>query len=74
MIIDLSAVPFIDSAGLRALVARIRWIREAGGDTVVCSNRPAVNKALQLTGFDRFVPVAPTKEEAAEILAHKAQL
>ncbi len=74
LLIDLSEVPFIDSAGLRALVGRIRWARECGTDVVVCSNRAATNKALALTGFDRFVTVVPSRAEAAATLEAQARL
>ncbi|MDP9070270.1 MAG: STAS domain-containing protein [Actinomycetota bacterium] len=74
LIIDLSEVSFIDSAGLRALVGRIRCVRESGGEVAVCSCRPATNRALQLTGFDRFVPVVETREEAAELLGRDREL
>ena len=73
LVIDLCDVPFIDSAGLRALVGRIRWARECGTDVVVCSSRAATNKALAITGFDRFVPVVPSREEAAAMLEAQAQ-
>ena len=69
LIIDLADVPFIDSAGLRALVMRIRQLRQSGGETAVCCSRPTVNRTLQLTGFDRLVPVVTTREEAIDLLA-----
>lgn len=37
VVIDLSDVPFIDSAGLTGLVGGIRRVRDSGGDVVVCS-------------------------------------
>ena len=40
LLIDLSAVPFMDSAGLGALIGGIRRAREAGGDVAVACSRP----------------------------------
>ena len=39
LVIDMSGVPFIDSAGLGALIGGIRRARELGGDVVVSCNR-----------------------------------
>lgn len=42
VIIDLSLVPFMDSAGLGALIGGIRKIREAAGEVVVVCDRGGV--------------------------------
>ena len=63
-IIDLSAVTFMDSAGLGALIGGIRRIREAGGEVGVSCNRPTLLRLLRTTGFDRIVAVVDTVEEA----------
>ena len=68
VLIDLSNVPFVDSAGLGALIGGIRRAREKGGDVAVACNRPTLNRLLRTTGFDRIVTVAPTVEEAARSL------
>ena len=65
VLIDLSDVPFMDSAGLGALIGGIRRAREAGGDVVVACSRPTLTRLLHTTGFDRIVHVAETVEEAA---------
>ena len=56
LLIDLSAVPFMDSAGLGALIGGIRRAREAGGDVAVACSRPTLTRLLHTTGFDRIVP------------------
>src|SRR4030088_3453226 len=68
LLIDMSEVPFVDSAGLGALIGGIRRARESGGDVAVCCNRPTLSRLLRTTGFDRIVTVAETIEEAAAAL------
>ncbi len=69
LLIDLSDVPFMDSAGLGALIGGIRRAREAGGDVAVACSRPTLTRLLHTTGFDRIVPVTDTVEEAVSALA-----
>lgn len=70
LLIDLSSVPFMDSAGLGALIGGIRRAREAGGDVAVACSRPTLTRLLHTTGFDRIVPVTDTVEAAASALAN----
>ncbi|MCU1460313.1 MAG: anti-sigma-factor antagonist [Acidimicrobiales bacterium] len=72
LLIDMSEVPFVDSAGLGALIGGIRRAREGGGDVAVACNRPTLVRLLHTTGFDRIVTVAETVEEAARALAQPA--
>lgn len=65
LLIDLSRVPFIDSAGLGALIGAIRRTRHCGGEVSVACGRPTLLRLLATTGFDRIVPIAPSVEEAA---------
>ncbi|MBL89468.1 MAG: hypothetical protein CL517_04210 [Actinobacteria bacterium] len=64
VLVDLSDVPFMDSAGLGALIGGIRRARDNDGDVSVACNRPALVRLLHTTGFDRIVPVRETVEEA----------
>jgi anti-sigma B factor antagonist len=68
VLIDLSAVPFMDSAGLGALIGGIRKAREAESEIAVVCEGPAVSRLLHTTGFDRLVPVTESIEDALEIL------
>ncbi|MFV0525991.1 MAG: STAS domain-containing protein [Acidimicrobiales bacterium] len=72
LLIDLSEVPFMDSAGLGALIGGIRRTREAEGAVAVACSRPALTRLLHTTGFDRIVPVTESVEEAEEALAEEA--
>ena len=68
LLIDLSEVPFMDSAGLGALMGGIRRAREAGGEVAVACSRPTLTRLLHTTGFDRIVPVTETLDEARDAL------
>ena len=72
LLIDLSDVPFMDSAGLGALIGGIRRAREAGGDVAVACSRPTLTRLLHTTGFDRIVAVTETVDGAAEALLRPA--
>ena len=72
ILIDMSGVPFVDSAGLGALIGGIRRARELGGDVAVACNRPTLTRLLHTTGFDRIVTVAETVEDAAAALREPA--
>ncbi len=68
LLIDLSNVPFMDSAGLGALIGGIRRTRESGGEVAVACGRPTLTRLLHTTGFDRLVPVEETVDAAAAVL------
>jgi anti-sigma B factor antagonist len=65
LIIDLTAVPFMDSSGLGVIVACLKRLREAGGDlSLVSSPGSPPTKLLSLTGLDRAIPTFATADEA----------
>jgi anti-sigma B factor antagonist len=69
VVIDLSDVDFIDSAGLGALIGGIRRTREMGGDVALACPRPTLARLLRTTGIDQLVTVAQTVDEAQAALA-----
>lgn len=69
VIVDLSGVQFMDSAGLGALIGGIRRIRESDGRVTIFSDREPITKLLHTTGFDRIVPVKEALVEAVAALA-----
>jgi len=72
LVIDLSGVPFLDSAGLGALIAGIRRTRESGGEVALACDRATLMRLLHTTGIDRLVTVTETVEAAARSLAQAA--
>lgn len=68
VVVNLSGVQFMDSAGLGALIGGIRRIRESDGRVVIFSDREAITKLLHTTGFDRIVPVKDDYKDAVTAL------
>ena len=65
LIIDLDAVPFMDSSGLGAIVACLKRVRESGGDlALVTRGGSPPDKLLSLTGLDRAIPTFSSVDEA----------
>lgn len=64
LVLDLSELTFIDSAGLAALIAAHKGTRSAGTSFLLAGVSPAVAKILSVTGLDAVLTVAPTVQEA----------
>lgn len=73
VVFDLQDVPFVDSAGLGALLGAVRRIRENGGNAVISRPRPSVRRALHLTAIDRNVDVVGTLSAAADQLSRRTR-
>lgn len=58
LVIDFSALTFIDSTGIAILVAALGDERAAGRLGFVPSTAPAVTRVLQLTGVEERLPPA----------------
>lgn len=69
VVVDLRSVPFMDSAGLGALICGIREMRIRGGKTALCVSKGGVQRLLSVTGFDQVVTVTRSMEEAQEAIA-----
>ena len=68
LVVDSADVPFMDSAGLGALIGGIRRARDNDATISVACSREALLRLLYTTGFDRIVPVRESLEEAVAAL------
>ena len=64
LIVDLSAVTFVDSSGLGALVGGLKTARAGGGDLRIACVPELTRVVLELTTLDRVLKPFPTVEEA----------
>lgn len=57
LLIDMSAVDFMDSSGLGLIMGRYNTMKEIGGTVVVTDPSPATEKIMNLAGLERIVRV-----------------
>jgi anti-sigma B factor antagonist len=70
VVVDLTAVEFMDSTGLALLVRAQRRMRKRGrGFAVVCPDGP-VRRIFEITDMARTLGVSPTREAALGVLGH----
>ena len=64
LVVDLTGVEFMSSAGLRALLGAVKEARSSGGDLRIISTNPGINKVLKMSGFNNIAKVFPSQAEA----------
>ena len=64
VILDLSGVNFIDSAGLGALLSVMRSLGERGGDFRMCSVSKPVHVLFELVRLHKVLDIYATRTEA----------
>jgi anti-sigma B factor antagonist len=64
LVLDLSEVEFIDSAGFGTLMGAGRKAVERGGVVVLAAPKKSVERALRISALDRFLVVAESVEAA----------
>ena len=64
LVVDLTEVPLLDSAGLGTLVQGMKQARAAGGDLRLCGVQPEIRSVLVLTGLTKRLLVYADRAEA----------
>ena len=64
LVVDLSALTFMDSTGLRMLLRSSRELDQQGGVLALASPQVSVARVLQLTRADQLIPVYATVADA----------
>ncbi|MEU3957097.1 STAS domain-containing protein [Streptomyces achromogenes] len=62
VLVDLSAVTFLDSTGLTMLISAYRTARSTGARLALIAPSPPVREMLRLTGVDRVVDAYPSPD------------
>lgn len=64
LIINLSAVQYLSSAGLCALLNLGKLAKERKGRLFLCNPAPAVKEILKISGFDKLFPIRDSVADA----------
>lgn len=57
LVVDLSKVDYMSSAGLRALVSALKRVKNDGGDLRLCAPSERVREVLELAGLDSIFEI-----------------
>ena len=66
ILVDLSAVDFMTSTGLSALLRPAMRLEEVGGKFAVCSLNENVMRVFEICGFSKIMSVYPNADSALE--------
>jgi anti-anti-sigma factor len=66
LVIDASRIGFISSAGLRAVLFAHREALSRGGELRLFGPSEAVHRAFELAGFDEYLRISDTRQEALQ--------
>lgn len=64
LVLDLSGVEYMSSAGLREMVRVLKRVKRSGGDLRVANPSERVKEVLELAGLDTIFEIYPTQVEA----------
>ena len=66
IVLDLTAVSFLDSTVLGTIVGLLRRMREAGGELRAVLPETTARRIFEITGLDKALDVRPGREQALE--------
>lgn len=64
IIVDMSAVPYMSSIGIRALLMNAKAVGKRGGKFTLLSPEQNVRKVLVTSGIDRIISICDDLDEA----------
>ncbi|MFA7229922.1 MAG: STAS domain-containing protein [Victivallaceae bacterium] len=68
LLIDLSGLEYISSAGLRVLLVVAKRMQQKGGKVVLCLLTPNVKEVFEISGFSSIFKIFDTPACASEFL------
>lgn len=63
-VVDLNALDYISSAGLRSLLTTAKKVKEAKGTVNFCNVKGVVKEVFAMSGFDSILPVFKSVKDA----------
>ena len=66
LIINFQDLDYISSAGLRVILKATKDLKRSDGKIMLCSMQDYVKEVFEIAGFDTFLPIVPSMDEAVE--------
>jgi anti-sigma B factor antagonist len=66
MVVDFKDLDYISSAGLRVILKATKAIKREDGRIMLCSMQDYVKEVFEIAGFDSFLPIVATMDEALD--------
>ncbi|HVY68294.1 MAG TPA: STAS domain-containing protein [Verrucomicrobiae bacterium] len=64
LVLDLSGLDYISSAGLRVLLVAAKKLKIAAGKIALCGLQPSIREIFEIAGFIDMFPIAATRADA----------
>jgi anti-sigma B factor antagonist len=64
LVLDLSGVEYMSSAGLREIVTALKKVKRASGDLRLAQPSDRVREVLEMAGLDTIIRIFPTQGDA----------
>jgi anti-anti-sigma factor len=64
LVLDVSHMSFISSAGLRAIMFAQQGLSQRGGEVRVCGLNAQARRIFEMVGFDEYLALSDTRQEA----------
>ncbi len=69
MILDFEGLDYISSAGLRVILKATKNLKHTDGRLVLCSMQDYVKEVFEISGFDTFLPIVKSVDEALQSIS-----
>lgn len=64
VIMDFEKLVYISSAGLRAILLTAKSLQNRDAKLLLCSLSDRIREVFEISGFDKILPIHPSKAEA----------
>lgn len=71
LVLDCAELEYVSSAGLRMILATMKKLRAEQGAFSLCGVSNLVREVMAMSGFDRFLAIFASKEEAVKAAGTK---
>ena len=68
LVLDLSSLDYVSSAGLRAVLSTMKKLKAAGGGLAVSGLTGVVKEVFTISGFDALLPIGDSVAQAIATL------